>query len=256
MNVNTCNKTKNCFIRKTANNNGLEIEYYVFNQTNDKTSLILSMGVWEPASRSFPLISRLTGRHCIVISYRGRGGSSEPASGFDWINHSMDLACVLEQEAIHNPVFLGFSKGVSYMLGYLLHHPDMPKGILIIDYPAIHNKPEEGYSNYWASMHYNGKRLTEYVSKHTLEGIERESTYREFYNDFRHYLCPICILRGMDKSSAIPSNLTDIDILRYQAAADKVEIIPFLYSGHMILEEELGKSSKCILEFLENIDTQ
>ena len=249
------NPGKDCFIRKTANNNGIEIEYYVFNQAGDKASLILSMGLWEPASRGFPLISRLTGYHCIVLSYRGRGQSSEPASGFDWVDHSQDLACVLEQESFHNPVFLGFSKGVSYMLGYLLHHSVVPKGIIIIDYPAVHTKAEEGYANYWSALYYNGKKLTEYVSSHTLEGIERESTYQDFYNDLKHYTCPVCILRGMDRAAAIPSNLTDTDILNYQAASNLTEIIPFRYSGHMILEEELGKASRCILTFLESIDS-
>ncbi|WOO34883.1 hypothetical protein R2R35_13845 [Anaerocolumna sp. AGMB13020] len=252
MNNNTANQRNNSFIRKTASKNGIEIEYYVFNQPSNKASLIVSMGVWEPASRSFPLISRLKGHHCIVLSYRGRGRSSEPATGFDWADHSQDLACVLEQESFYNPVFLGFSKGVSYMLGFLLHHSVVPKGILIIDYPAVHIKAEEGYSDYWSSLYYNGSKLTEFVSTHTLEGIEKESTYRDFYKDLKHYSCPICILRGMDNASSIPSNLTDTDILKYQSAATRVEIIPFLYSGHMILEEELGKASRCILEFLEN----
>lgn len=247
---------KDRFVRKTLNKHSIEIEYYVFNQAEaDKSSLVLSMGVWEPADRAFPLISRLTGRHCIVISYRGRGGSSAPTSGFDVSDHSLDLTWVLEQETVNLPVFLGFSKGVSYMLGYLSLHPGRVNGIIIIDYPAIHTKADTGYANYWSSMIYNGRKLTEFVSKSTLEGIEKESTYREFYVDFKEYHCPVCILRGMDEFSSIPSNLSDADISRYKAVLDNPEIIPFYNSGHMILDEELGKAVRHISEFLINIDS-
>ncbi|WP_315066390.1 hypothetical protein [uncultured Clostridium sp.] len=38
-------------IKKTVNNNGIEIEYYMSNQSSEKSSLILSMGIWEPAFR-------------------------------------------------------------------------------------------------------------------------------------------------------------------------------------------------------------
>jgi hypothetical protein len=47
------------FVKKIVNNNGIEIEYYVINKANDKSTLIISMGIWEPATRAFSLISRL-----------------------------------------------------------------------------------------------------------------------------------------------------------------------------------------------------
>lgn len=47
------------FTRKIANNNGNEIEYYVSNQVSDKATLIISMGIWEPATRVFPPIYRM-----------------------------------------------------------------------------------------------------------------------------------------------------------------------------------------------------
>lgn len=44
-------------------------------------------------------------------------------------------------------------------------------------------------------------------------------------------------------NSMIPSNLTEDDILKYKDSVKKLEIIDFNYSGHMILDEELGKAS-------------
>jgi predicted alpha/beta hydrolase len=92
------------FEKKIVNNNGIEIEYYVSNKANDNSTLIISMGIWEPGTRAFSLISRLSGRHCIVLSYRGRGGSSTPNSGFDCTDHMTDLACVLQNESTYSKV--------------------------------------------------------------------------------------------------------------------------------------------------------
>jgi hypothetical protein len=243
------------FTRKTVNNNGIEIEYYVVNNhVNEKATLVISMGIWEPASRAFALISHLTERHCIVLSYRGRGGSSTPKLGFDWRHHMSDLACVLQNEPIQKPVFLGFSKGVSYMLGYLAANLEISKGIIIIDYPAIHSKLEKGSAQFWNNMVYHGYRLNNYVNVKALEGIELESTYKDFYNIFLKIHCPVWLFRGMDTESNIPSNLTEGDILRYKNSVKDLEIIDFMYSGHMILDEELGKAVRYIKKILNEID--
>ena len=241
-------------IKKAINNNGTEIEYYVSNQVNDNATLIISMGVWEPASRALPLIQRLTERHCIALSYRGRGGSSTPMSGFDWQPHATDLASILEHESVNKPVFLGFSKGVSYMLGYLSSNHELAEGIIIIDYPAIHIKAEKGYGKFWSNMIYNGFRLNNYVTAHTLEGIESESTHKEFYKDLSKVKCPIWVFRGTDSESTIPSNVTDDDMLKYKSSIKNLEVVDFKYSGHMILDEELGKACSAIKGILSKID--
>jgi hypothetical protein len=44
---------------------------------------------------------------------------------FDWKHHAAGLACVLQNKLTNKPVFLGFSKGVYYMLGYLLENPQI-----------------------------------------------------------------------------------------------------------------------------------
>lgn len=241
-------------IRKIVNNNGTEIEYYVSNEVNEKSTLIISMGIWEPAARALPLIARLTGRHCIVLSYRGRGGSSTPKSGFDWSNHISDIASVIKNEPINKPVFLGFSKGVSYMLGYLSTNLEIAHGIIIIDYPAIHSKLEKGAAEFWANMIYNGFRLNNYVTTHALECIENESTYKEFYNDLNMMRCPVWVFRGTDSDSDIPSNLKYDDILKYKESIKELEIVDFNHSGHMILDEELGKAVKHITRILNKLD--
>lgn len=236
--------------KKTTSTDDVEIEYSVSHKVNNQPTLILSLGIWEPAARALPLITRLPDVHCIVLSYRGRGRSTTPANGFDWQHHASDLAAVLRVEPVNKPIFLGFSKGVSYLLGYLSLNAIIPAALILIDYPAIHIKATAGYADFWYSMEYNGSRLGNFISRLALDGIERESSPAEFYPYLSHQNCPIWVFRGNNPASPIPSNLNNDDITRYQHSIKNLHIIDFNYSGHMILDEELGKAVKHIQHIL------
>ncbi|MNP52698.1 hypothetical protein D3C76_1471080 [compost metagenome] len=103
-------------------------------------------------------------------------------------------------------------------------------------------------------MVYNGINLDNFITTHTLNGIENESTYKEFYYDLSKMNCPVWLFRGVDLDSNIPSNLTDDDILKYKENVNQLEIIDFKYSGHMILDEELGKATKYIQGILDKLN--
>lgn len=81
-----------------------------------------------------------------------------------------------------------------------------------------------------------------------------ESTYKEFYDDLRKISCPVWLFIGTDTESNIPSNLTYEDLLNYKSSIKELEIIEFNYSGHMILDEELGKAVDYIKSILKKID--
>ncbi|MDD6769458.1 hypothetical protein [Inconstantimicrobium porci] len=140
------------------------------------------------------------------------------------------------------------------MLGFLSKHPDIASGIIILDYPAIHTKLPEGAGEFWYNMIYNGVKLGNFVTKHTLDGIEHESVYHEFYEDLEKMNCPVWLFRGNDKESKIESNLTDEDIAKYKKSVKNLEVINFDYSGHMILDEELSKAAKNVDRILNTID--
>lgn len=66
--------------------------------------------------------------------------------------------------------------------------------------------------------------------------------------------CPVWLFRGTDTESDIPSNLTDEDAAKYKSSVKEFEIIDFRYSGHMILDEELGKAARHIKRILDGIE--
>ena len=102
----------------------------------------------------------------------------------------------------------------------------------------------------------NGFKLADFVNIHALEGIERESTYKEFFSIFNEIKCPVWVFRGTDTESDIPSNLTEDDLQKYKASIKDLEIVDFTFSGHMILDEELGKAANHIRRILDKIDAK
>jgi pimeloyl-ACP methyl ester carboxylesterase len=242
-------------VRKTVRNGGVGIEYFVSGAPEaGQAGLVVSMGNWEPAFRAWPLMERLPGRHVVALSYRGRGGSGTPATGFDWTHHASDLAAVLAAEPVAKPVFLAFSKGVSYTLGYLSMCPAGARGLILVDQPAIHSAPEPGYARFWMNRVNDGLRFCDHTTPATWEGIERESTFRDFYDDLKRLDVPVWLFRGRDAASAIPSDLTDEDVGRYRESIRALEVIDFPDSGHMVLTESLGQAARETRRILALVD--
>ena len=70
-------------------------------------SLLVIGGLWEPAERAIPLLSRLTG-HVVALSFRGRGLSSTPSSGYGLDEHLSDIRAVVEHCRLEHYCALGF----------------------------------------------------------------------------------------------------------------------------------------------------
>lgn len=219
------------------------VEYYSNGVNNDKTPLIISMGNWEPAFRGFPLMNSITDRPCIVLSYRGRGGSSSPLKGYDWKDHSLDLQSVVDTLHIKKCIFLAFSKGVSYTLGYLESNSGIAAGLILIDYPAIHCLSTPGYAQFWYNRVYKDYNLKDHISLTALEGIESESTFKDFFPLIASLKCPITLFVGTDNQAEIISNVSSEDIEKYKLSNPKINIVEFSKSGHMILDDEFTKAS-------------
>ncbi len=240
--------------QKWAVNGGNRLEYLTNGRKTGKLPFVMSMGIWEPAARAGKVLEALDDRLALALSYRGRGGSEAPESGYDWRDHASDLEAVMRAEAIEAAVFLGFSKGVSYLLGYLKQNLHKAKGLILVDFPAIHAAAEKGYADFWDSRVYQGKRLGDFIQRRALEGIESESTYTEFYDLIAAAACPIAVFRGMKAEAAIPSNLTDSDMQRYLQANPGVESVDFTDSGHMLFDDEGEKLLCSIRAFLKGHD--
>lgn len=222
-------------------------------QRNDKLSLMFSPGVWEPAERAIPLFEGLD-CHSVSLSYRGRGKSDTPSTGYDLHHHVMDFSTVADA-LISNPfVIVAFSRGVGYACGYVSARPEKVKGLIIVDHPPIHVKPQPGYADYWKNLVYLGHPLTKYMRPEALDGLQREANEVVFWNQLSKLTIPVTVLRGVSKKCKIASELTDEDMSKYRKHIKNYNEINFEYSGHMIVDEELGKYREVVKDFVSALD--
>ncbi len=123
-----------------------------------------------------------------------------------------------------------------------------------MDYPAIHCLSEKGYADFWSARVYRDFRLVDHISRTALDGIEKESTYRDFHPLLRGLDCPIRVFVGADKASPIKSNIEAIDLRNYSSAKASIKFIEFGKSGHMIFDDEREKAGREIGKALREFD--
>lgn len=150
-------------------------------QKKDTMAVVMSPGLWEPAERAIPLFDALD-YHCVSLSFRGRGQSSTPVTGYDLNDHVSDLSAVIDGLKLVSIVITAFSKGVQYACGYAAKYPKKIKGMILIDQAPVHIKPPPGYASYWKNLVYLGKSSIKYMRPEALDGIEKESTEISFWS--------------------------------------------------------------------------
>ncbi len=208
------------------------------------------MGISRTSDSLFDTLQR----HCIALSYRGRGRSDTPLTGYDLQDHVSDLAAVIENERLDQFCLLAFSRGVPYAIGYTLEHLDKVAGLILADQPPIQNRWPEGNAEFWKNLVYREKPVTHFIRPAALDGIQREARQIEFWDSLSHIECPVLILRGLATTHAIPPDLSEQDSLRYQRLLKNVQEVGFEHSGHMIPDDEPDKYADTIRGFMAKLD--
>ncbi len=220
----------------------------------DQLSLVASLGIWESAERAIPLFDTLQ-RHCIALSYRGRGKSDTPLTGYDLQDHVSDLAAVIEHAQLDRFCLLAFSRGVPYAIGYTLQHLDKVAGLILADQPPLQNKWPQGNAEFWKNLVYRGKLVTDFIRPLALDRIEQEARRIEFWDCLPRVECPVLIMRGLAATHAIPPDLSEQDSLKYQRLLKNVWEVGFEHSGHMIPDDEPDKYADTVGSFLTKLDS-
>lgn len=217
---------------------------------SDKTpSLLVIGGIWEPAERAIPVLSGLSS-HVVAFSFRGRGLSSTPESGYDLNGHLSDIDAVVRHCRFENYCVLGFSRGASYALGWSLEKQQNMLGLILVDQPPVHIKPGPGYVEFWSNFEYLGVPILNFMRAKALEGLERDADEVDFSSRLSQLHLPVTLFVGRDKESKIPSNISDEALQLYKREIPSCEIVEFLKSGHMIPDEEQQKYITEIASFI------
>lgn len=228
---------KSCFI-----SNG-QVKIHVLDNENvspNLPSLLVVGGLWEPAERAMPILSGLSS-HVVAFSYRGRGLSSTPVSGYDLRDHLSDMEAVVKGAGLTNYCVLGFSRGASYALGWALGHQQDMCGLILTDQPPVHIRPGPGYVDFWSNLVYLDVPIMNFMRKEALEGLARDAHDVDFSSLLHKLRIPVKLFAGRSKEARIPSDLSDEIIDLYKKEIPNFDVVEFLQSGHMIPDEEQQK---------------
>jgi pimeloyl-ACP methyl ester carboxylesterase len=213
-------------------------------------SLLVIGGLWEPAERAIPLLSDVPG-HVVAVSFRGRGLSSTPKSGYALGDHLSDIAAVVEHCRLQGYCILGFSRGAAYALGWSLQQQRNMRGLIVVDQPPVHQRPGPGYVDFWSNLVYLGVPILTFMRRQALEGLERDAAEVNFYPHLSQLRIPVAVFVGRNKAASIPSDLPDTILRCYTGAVPSCEVVEFYRSGHMIPDEEPQKYVTEVAAFMK-----
>lgn len=240
------------YIEGFANNKGVNI-YYIDNgiKNSKKTPLLICPGLSECAKDYIKLINRITDRRCVALSFRGRGISDSPSSGYSLEDHISDIEAVVEELDLKEICVLGISRGVSYELGYCSLNPHKVKGLIITEYPPKHKRALNEWTEESIEI-YNRNREFMSINYDVLKSIEKESENISFNTDLKKITCPALILKGNLKDSL----LKDEDLSDYinNLGSQNILIKKFDDIGHSIQSENFEKLARAVEEFLITIN--
>lgn len=241
-------------IQDWVNSKGIKINYIDNHIINSKkTPLLICPGLSESAQDYIKIIERLNDRRCIALSFRGRGKSDSPERGYTLTHHLQDIHSIVECLNLDKFCIMGYSRGVSYALGYSLLNQNALKGLILGEYPAQHKKMPKGWAS--ESMEfYNSHCQSISIKYNVLEAIERESEQIYFKDQLPNITCNTLILKGEKEETLL--TLEDISEYIQNLGSKSIRIKHFENSGHDIKEDEFENLLNILDEFLSSLDDQ
>lgn len=219
-------------------------------RTPDKPSLLVINGLWEPAERAIPLLSGLSG-HVVTFSFRGRGLSSTPQTGYGLDDHLSDIAAVVRHCRLDDYVLLGFSRGASYALGWALRHERELRKLILVDQAPLHRSLTPEAVEFWIGLTYRQVPILNYMRKEALEGLGREAEWVDYSPGLRDLSLPVILFAGGRKEGDIPSELNEEILRLYEEKIADLTVKTFPLAGHMIPDEATDAYIREIANCLE-----
>ena len=214
--------------------------------------LLIIPGTAEAAEDYLDLMEALAPRRCIALSLRGRGQSSAPRHGYTLEDHVTDIEALTDALKLPPFCLMGYSRGVTYALGYAVRNPRTLAGLIIGDYPAHHPAlPPEWVEQFMEST-CRGVPVTERMMPYVLEGLQREGADVPLWDYLPRLTCPVLILRGGQPGSLLSTRATE----RYLDLLPDARVVRFEDTGHRLWEPDFGRYVVTLGGFLQRIDAE
>ncbi|MGL4912284.1 MAG: alpha/beta fold hydrolase [Romboutsia sp.] len=239
-------------IQGMANNDAIKI-HYIENQIKDskKVPLLICPGLSESAKDYLNIIESINDRRCIAMSFRGRGKSDSPQNGYTLEDHIKDITSVVEELYLNQFCIMGYSRGVSYALGYSILNNNLLKGLILGEYPAEHKKMPRGWAK--ESMEFYKTHCDSIsIEYEVLKSIEEESKQVNFKEQLSNITCKTLILKGETEETLL--TMEDISDYLNNLNSKYIKVKRFEKAGHDIKEDDFENLIEVLKEFLDAVD--
>lgn len=235
-------------VENYAKNNNINIHYMdncIINSKKD--TLVICPGLSECCEDYIKILETINDRRVISLSFRGRGKSDKPYNGYSLENHIEDISAVVGELGLEKFSIMGYSRGVSYVLGYVILFPDKVSSLIIGEYPAIHKKMPNGWAK--ESMDFYNKFCSDIsINYEVLKRIELESKDVDFKEDLKQIKCKSLIIRG-ELEGALLSKEELINYVNY-LGSKSIRVESLENASHDIFTCDFDNVVKIIREFL------
>ncbi|WP_017380944.1 alpha/beta fold hydrolase [Paenisporosarcina sp. TG-14] len=233
-----------------VDNNGTNIHFIDSNfDAKQELPLVIIPGLSESAEDYLPLLKTLP-RRCIALTLRGRGNSDAPQKGYTLEDHISDIEVVIKHLGLNQFILMGFSRGVTYSIGYALNNSDSIKGLILGDYPAYHSQLPSEWVEFFSSLPpWRGKSLSERMKPHVLNELQTDSKQVLFWDKLSSIQCPVLVIRGGKQGAALSID----DGKKYLEKIPNVNLVVFEESDHNIFEPNFEKFINTVELFFKTI---
>ncbi len=237
-----------------VNNDGVSIHYLDSNPNSNEEMhpFVIVPGLSETAEDYIPLLESLFPRRCVVVTLRGRGKSDAPQQGYALEDHIGDIESVVKHLALNQFILMGYSRGVSYALGYALTNLNSIKGLVIGDYPALHSQLPPGWVEFFSTLPpWREKPLVDRMTEQSLYGLQNESRQVLFWDQLYTIHCPVLVIRGGKPGAA----LSEEGGSKYVELLPNANLVVFEDCDHNIFKPSIERFANTAQAFLESIDS-
>ncbi len=215
-----------------------------------KTPLVIIPGFAEAAEYWVRVMSSLAPRGCVAISLRGRGKSDAPETGYSFEDHVTDIEAVVEALDLRRFCLMGFSRGVTYGVGYASRHSDRIAGLILIDFSAHHHPYPSEWIEEFLSTSYYGKPGSEMLQPRVAWALQREGIDIPLSDQLSRFEFPILFLHGGQAGSLLATSAAE----RYRRLIRNGQVIRFEDSGHDLREPDYERFIGTLEAFLGDLD--
>ena len=215
-----------------------------------KTPLVIIPRFSVSAEYWFRVMTSLAPRGCVSLSLRGRGKSDAPETGYAFDNHVDDIEAVIDSLDLGGFCLMGFSRGVTYGLGYTSRHLERVKGLILIDFPARYHPFPPSFIQEFLSTSHGGKLGAELLQPRVAWALQREGLDVPLWDVLSRVEFPVLFLHGGQKESLIASSAVE----RYRQVIRNGRVVKFEDSGHDLREPDYDRFVNTVEAFLSDID--